>query len=186
MVAGLLITRFIQLSGPVPTILLGAQKSDGSQINKHLPESILGKIPGFNPNNFDLADGANVKFGDVPGHKTGARREIVLKLKQGNLFALTAGAGIDIIIKTKESQTKIPSRVKLQLAQGATLTAQKGKLNIDGKHYPSQLRGFDDDTNVTIAQNNGKLQFSLTDANQAKMAGVDNDNSAWSSLGATA
>ncbi|MDA1021379.1 MAG: hypothetical protein O2962_07520 [Cyanobacteria bacterium] len=186
MVAGLLITKFIQLSGQVPTILLGAQKSDGSQINKHLPESILGKIPGFNPNSFDLADGANLKFGDVPGHEKGNRRKIVLKLKQGNSFAVSAGAGIDIKTNIEEWTTNIPSRVKLHLAEGATITAQKGKLNIDGRHYPSELRGFDDDTNVTVAQNNGKLQFSLTNINQAKMAGVDNDNSSWSSLGATA
>ncbi|MBT6843960.1 MAG: hypothetical protein HOA17_09260 [Candidatus Melainabacteria bacterium] len=185
MVAGLLITKFIQLAGKVPTILLGAQKSDGSQINKHLPEAILDEIPGFNTREFNLADGANLKFGDVPGHEKGARRKIVLKLKQGNSFAVSAGAGNDIKTNIEEGPTNIPSRVRLQLAEGATLTAQKGKLN-PGSHYPNGMRGFSDETLVTMTQNNGKLQFSLTDTNQAKMAGIDNDNSSWSDLGATA
>ena len=185
MAAGLIITKFIQLGGNVPTILLGAQKSDGSQINKHLPEAILDKIPGFNTKVLNLADRANVKIGDVTGHEKGARDKIVLNVKQGNSLALTAGTGNDIKINIEEGKTKIPSRVKLQLAEGSTLTGPKGQLN-PGSHYPNGMRGFSDETLVTMTQSNGKLEFALTDVDQIEMAAIDNDNSSWSELGATA
>ncbi|MDD9899063.1 MAG: hypothetical protein OXU45_08720 [Candidatus Melainabacteria bacterium] len=165
MTTGLKITNYSELkagAGQEPRVLLGVINPSGKRINQLFSakdvSSLFMQTPGLDRSKLFLDNKASVKFQDL---KSGENLATQLLIDQGNSFSLKLGAGHHVKTKFIEGKTRIPSRVKLELAEGASLTTTKGKLNIEGVHYPRELRTYGDETEVTISQQAGKLRFEL-------------------------
>jgi hypothetical protein len=145
-----------------PSLLLGVISNSGKRINQLFSakdaQLLFEMTPGLDRNKLLLDNKASLKFQDL---KDGESATTKLLVEQGNSFSLKLGTGHHIRAEIRESRMRIPSRVKLEMAEGASLTTIKGRLNIEGVHYPRELRACDDNTEITITQVAGKLRFEL-------------------------